>query len=128
MTTQQPLAQPRPSFGQAVHRDVSVAATAIQRVWQITVQLATNPAADELAEEIMLALNQGVAAEVFQAATDGLRGARARKRGAVDQVAEAADAGQQAAHEASSAPSFTPAPDAGQQTGQPSASPRTAII
>jgi hypothetical protein len=100
------------SIGQTIHQDLSTAGAAIQHAWQFTVQVATNPEVDELVEVALTAIGAGVEAAAFAAATDALKGAIARKQGTVSQVAEAADAGQQAA----------------QQGGQPPASPRTVVV
>lgn len=100
------------TIGQTVHKDVSAAGAAIQRIWQITQQVAANKPLDDLLAAGLEAIGQGVAAEAFEAATDALRGAISRKAGAAGQVAAAADAGVQAARQEQPPASAVPPPSA----------------
>ena len=118
----QPEATPVTFLG-TVHRDLSNAGAAIEHAWPILTKLATNPLLDELVEAALAAAGAGVAEEVFIASTDAFKAAAARKAGAVDQVAAAVDAGQDAAHgpETPPQPVFTPSTGSDAQPAQPQA-------
>lgn len=80
--TEQPQQSPslvRSALG-TIHRDMHMIGGAIDHAWPFIKLLATNQKLDAMVETWLEAENMGVAAEAFEAATDSLRGAVARKK------------------------------------------------